>query len=283
MMATFYDARSTVAAELDALMASNRFGEWLSPTDYPVYDPVIDDDVWENRFLNGLREHARTQLADQGDGNHFAFLGEMEVTPELIEQLRTERYTELADSLAAGPRNLRVLVTHHGSRGLGAHVFKRGQIAAEKHVARVAEAIPEAAAWLDFDSDAGRDYWDALQYVGRWTRANHRAIHRRFLERIGASSIAEAGNAHNFVWKRGDTFYHGKGATPAWKDEQGRSLLGLIPLNMAEPILLVLGSDNSEFLSFAPHGAGRNLSRTAGKPDKISSIETTAHETRASI
>jgi hypothetical protein len=34
-------------------------------------------------------------------------------------------------------------------------------------------------------------------------------------------------------------------------------------LNMAEPILLVLGSDNADFLSFAPHGAGRNLSRTA--------------------
>ncbi len=27
-----------------------------------------------------------------------------------------------------------------------------------------------------------------------------------------------------------------KGATPAWKDDEGRPLLGLIPLNMAEPI-----------------------------------------------
>ena len=32
---------------------------------------------------------------------------------------------------------------------------------------------------------------------------------------------------------------------------------------MAEPILIVLGADNADFLSFAPHGAGRNLSRTA--------------------
>ena len=263
MMATFYDACSTVAAELDALVASTRFGAGHRPLDDLVYDAVLDEDVWENRFLNGLRDHARNQLADQGDGNHFAFLGEMDVTPEFLTQLRNAGYIELADLLAAGPQNLRVLVTHHGSRGLGAHVFKRGQIAAEKHVARVADGIPEAAAWLDFDSDAGRDYWEALQYVSRWTRENHRAIHRRFLERIGAASIAQVGNEHNFVWKRGETFYHGKGTTPAWKDEQGRPLLGLIPLNMAEPILLVLGSDNAEFLSFAPHGAGRNLSRTA--------------------
>ena len=32
---------------------------------------------------------------------------------------------------------------------------------------------------------------------------------------------------------------------------------------MAREILLVLGGDNEQFLSFAPHGAGRNLSRTA--------------------
>jgi RNA-splicing ligase RtcB len=32
---------------------------------------------------------------------------------------------------------------------------------------------------------------------------------------------------------------------------------------MAAPILVTLGRDNREFLSFAPHGAGRNQSRTA--------------------
>lgn len=32
---------------------------------------------------------------------------------------------------------------------------------------------------------------------------------------------------------------------------------------MAAPILLVLGADQAEFLSFAPHGAGRNFSRSA--------------------
>jgi RNA-splicing ligase RtcB len=32
---------------------------------------------------------------------------------------------------------------------------------------------------------------------------------------------------------------------------------------MAHEILLVLGGDNADFLSFAPHGAGRNRSRSA--------------------
>ncbi|WP_193211504.1 RtcB family protein [Luteolibacter marinus] len=262
MFASFYEERSSVAKELDALMSSTRFGPMHRHLDDLIHDPVLDEDVWQNRFLSGLRDHARTQIADQGDGNHFAYLGEVAVDDAMLAMLRLTGHAELAAGLSPRKR-YRVLVTHHGSRSLGAHVYKRGQIAAEKHVARTARHIPAAAAWLDARSDTGRDYWHALQYVARWTKANHRAIHRRFLERIGGRSFAEVGNEHNFVWQRGDTWYHGKGATPAWKDGDGRPQLGLIPLNMAEPVLLVLGGDREEFLSFAPHGAGRNLSRTA--------------------
>lgn len=276
MFATFYEERSSVAKELDALMSSTRFGPEHRHLDELVHDPVLDENIWQNRFLTGLHARARTQIADQGDGNHFAFMGEVDVDEAMLAMLRLTGHADLAASFTLPPegsRRYRVLVTHHGSRSLGAHVFKRGQIAAEKHVARVAQHIPAAAAWLDASSDTGRDYWHALQYVARWTKANHRAIHRRFLERIGSHSVAEVGNEHNFVWQRGDTYFHGKGATPAWKDDAGRPQLGLIPLNMAEPVLLVLGGDREEFLSFAPHGAGRNLSRTALRrqfPDEAS-------------
>jgi len=262
LFASFYESGGSVSAELDALMAVTRFGAGSRPPDQRVDDPVHDENVWTNPFLTGLRERTRFYMADQGDGNHFAFLGEMEITPDLTSALCLAGHTVLAEQLTPG-KTFRVLVTHHGSRGLGAHVYKRGQIAALKHTAKEAAGVPEAAAWLDIRKDYGPAYWEALQYVSRWTKANHRAIHRRFLEKIGAVSQAEIGNEHNFVWQRGDTFLHGKGATPAWKDAEGRPLLGLIPLNMAEPVLLVLGADNPDFLSFAPHGAGRNLSRTA--------------------
>ncbi|GAA5480998.1 RtcB family protein [Haloferula sargassicola] len=271
MFATFYDERSSVAKELDALTAATRFGAGHRHLDDLVFDPVLDEPVWQNRFLSGMRDRAHAHLADQGDGNHFAYLGEVEVTAETRAVLRIAGHAGLAAALE--PKRYRALVTHHGSRGLGAHVFKRGQAAALKHTARAGSRIPEAAAWLDASSPEGIEYWDALQYVARWTKANHRAIHRRFLERIGGAAVAEVGNEHNFVWRRGDHFLHGKGATPAWRDEQGRPQLGLIPLNMAEPVLLVLGADNEDFLSFAPHGAGRNLSRTALRrqfPDEAS-------------
>lgn len=272
MYATFYRERCEVKRELDALATSTRFGPGGRHFDDLVHHAVMDEEVWHNRFLLGLQERARTQIADQGDGNHFAYIGEVTLEASQVEVLRKAGYGEIADDLQgagaegeSGPVNYRVLVTHHGSRGLGAHVYKRGQIAALKHTEKVAEHVPKAAAWLDAQSELGVEYWDALQYVARWTKANHQAIHARFLQRIGAEAVTAFGNEHNFVWKRGDMFMHGKGATPAWTDEQGRALLGLVPLNMAEPILMVLGKDNDEFLSFAPHGAGRNVSRTAIK------------------
>ena len=56
----------------------------------------------------------------------------------------------------------------------------------------------------------------------------------------------------------------GKGATPNWSgfsdDDDGRTI---VPLNMAEPILVLKHKDNRDALGFAPHGAGRNVGRKA--------------------
>jgi RNA-splicing ligase RtcB len=262
MHATFFTCTKGTSALLDDLMASTRFGAGGRPTDDLVAHPVTDEPVWDNPFLQGLERFAVVHMADQGDGNHFAFIGKVRFDEAAITALETAGHADLAATLKQQPESL-VLVTHHGSRGLGAAVYARGQKAAVKHTQSVATQIPDAAAWLDYTTPTGEAYWEALQYVARWTKANHESIHQRFIQRAGGQVIAAFGNEHNFVWKRGDLFLHGKGATPAWKDETGRPLLGLIPLNMASPILMVLGGDNEEFLSFAPHGAGRNQSRSA--------------------
>ncbi len=259
LFATFYKPQTDISSELDALTTSTRFGPGGRHLNDLVDHPVIHEDVWENRFLKGLQDRARIHIADQGDGNHFAFIGEIEITHQLRQQLDQAGHSLFEKTTG----KLRALITHHGSRSLGSHVYKRGQDAARKQTSKIADQIPDATQWIDAKSPEGIQYWEALQYISRWTRANHEAIHHRFLDHIGAQPIEAFGNEHNFVWKRGDLFYHGKGATPAWKDPQGRPLLGLIPLNMAAPILLVLGNDNPNYLSFAPHGAGRNLSRTA--------------------
>ena len=82
-------------------------------------------------------------------------------------------------------------------------------------------------------------------------------------------NIEEFFKNHNFVFKEGDLFYHAKGATPL-KASFMPDVTGprLIPLNMSEPVLIVEGEATENNLGFAPHGAGRNLSRTKHRKSK---------------
>jgi len=91
-------------------------------------------------------------------------------------------------------------------------------------------------------------------------------------------------NEHNFVFRDGDEFYHGKGATPLDDKFVPDSYQGLrlVPLNMAQPVLVVRGDTTDSNLGFAPHGAGRNLSRSEHKRRNAdrTSEEIFADETR---
>lgn len=265
MCASFFDSKDTISALMGALKKSTFFGPFPAPAGHESPSPVLLENVWSNPFLKGLEPDALRYLGTQGDGNHFSYLGEIDVSRQLVEHLGRIGHDRLSKELSAHRgRRLWTLVTHHGSRNFGAKVYKRGIVAAEIHTEKVAEGVPRNAAWIDLDTQEGRDYWAALEYVGRWTTENHETIHRKFLGAIGAGRVSTISNHHNAVWRREEGVYHGKGATPAWKSG-GIPQLGIIPLNMGREILLVEGRDNLEFLSFAPHGAGRNKSRRATK------------------
>ena len=195
----------------------------------------------ENPFLNtnAMLEVAQTHMGTQGDGNHFLFVGRSRKTGRTA------------------------LVTHHGSRGPGAKLYKGGMEVAEQYRRALSPATLKQNAWIPADTDDGRAYWDALHLIRRWTKANHNGLHQAVVERAKATLSDRFWNEHNFVFERDGLFYHGKGATPAW-DAYAADATGLtlIPLNMAEPILVVKGRDAAHGLGFSPHGAGRNFSRT---------------------
>lgn len=263
MYATIFEAGTATSTVMDAVQAVTRFGPGGRKPEDRIADPITDEiETTRNPFLKGLEGPAKAQLCDQGDGNHFTFFGSLTVSPALTDALRKNGQAALADAIGARPR-VDVLVTHHGSRELGAQVYKRGMLAAQGHTQAVSPDTPLHQAWIDPASEQGVAYWEALQYVARWTKRNHQLVHERTLARLGLTPLTAFGNEHNFVWKRGDLFAHGKGATPAWTDDDGHPLLGLIPLNMAAPVLLTLGRDKAEYASFSPHGAGRNKSRSA--------------------
>jgi len=194
----------------------------------------------DNQFLQGLEDIAKMDMATQGDGNHFFYVGTLLSTGEAV------------------------IVTHHGSRRPGALLYKLGMNAAEKFRRKISPDTLKGNAWIPMDTQEGADYWEALQIIRQWTKQNHFGIHDTVMKELGVEASDRFWNEHNFVFERDGFYYHGKGATPAWQgfaDDPDVHPEVLIPLNMAEPILIVRGNDAAHGLGFAPHGAGRNYSR----------------------
>lgn len=229
-------------ALLDAVQKVTHFGPTNRETDVPL-PAKIGEAIEDDRFLRDHGDLARRHFATQGDGNHFAYVGESKATGETV------------------------LVTHHGSRGLGARLYSAGMKLADRYRRELSPETQKQNAWIPADSADGEAYWDALQIVREWTKANHFAIHDLTSQLVSQKPSDRFWNEHNFVFRKPDgLFYHAKGATPAfdnWADDA--TDLTIIPLNMAEPVLIVRGRDAGHGLGFSPHGAGRNTSRTAHK------------------
>lgn len=232
------------APVLEAVQAVTHFGAGGREPNARLQPPLeLLERFWANPFLKDLGMAATAHFGTQGDGNHFAYVGRLKSSGETA------------------------LVTHHGSRAPGAKLFKRGMEAAEAHRLRLSPETLPVNAWIPADTEEGDAYWEALQVVRAWTKANHEAIHDLAAEKAGAKRVCRFWNEHNFVFRRSDgLFAHAKGATPAfdgWAEDATE--LTLIPLNMAQPILIARGLNAPHALGFSPHGAGRNFSRSEHK------------------
>lgn len=234
---------------LDLAHKSTHFG--YVTNDNKMVDYKLSEDILErmknNEFLSDEKSIrlAKTHLGTQGDGNHFLFVGSSENTKDIM------------------------MVTHHGSRGLGANLYKKGMLVAEKFRKKISPKTIKRNSWIPYNTKEGKDYWEALQIIRDWTKLNHKVIHDKVINDLNLKYDALTfWNEHNFVFKdEKDNFYHAKGATPLIDKFVPDSYNGLriIPLNMSEPVLIVKGEYNETNLGFAPHGAGRNISRSAHK------------------
>ncbi|AXT61419.1 RtcB family protein [Aquimarina sp. AD10] len=238
---------------LDAAHSITHFGPGGRSRENQFRFPMdLLEEIESNYFLNDQKciSAARSHLGTQGDGNHFLFVGTSKKTGNTM------------------------MVTHHGSRGFGANLYSKGMKIAERFRKELSPDTLKQNAWIPFDTDEGHQYWDALQIIRKWTKKNHEVIHDATLEKLSIDKENRFWNEHNFVFKDGDLFYHAKGATPLDKkfmpDITGPRL---IPLNMSEPVLIVEGETTNSNLGFAPHGAGRNVSRTQHRKSKTGTLQ----------
>lgn len=234
-----------------ALLDRTYFGAGVGNDQHPDHE-VLEDTAWrETRLLRNLRGTASRQLGTSGTGNHFVEWGVLTLT-EPDQSLGLERGDYLA------------LLSHSGSRGVGFKIANTYSQLAMQMQPNLDKSVRHLA-WLPLDSEAGQEYWNAMELAGRFASANHAIIHRAVARKAGLEEAAAVENHHNFAWRETvltpagtekEVIVHRKGATPA-----GPGVLGVIPGSMGDPGYVVRGRGVPQSLSSASHGAGRAMSR----------------------
>ena len=216
------------------------------------FDREADHEVMDNKafyelpLLKNLHGRAWKQLGSSGSGNHFVEFG----TVEIVEK---------DEVLGLDAGNYVGLLSHSGSRGLGANVANH-----YTKIAKQKRRLPGEAsnlAWLNLDEEEGIEYWIAMNLAGDYASACHHIIHTKIAKQLGKKPMTMVENHHNFAWKDKwegkDVIVHRKGATPAGKD-----VLGIIPGSMTAPGFIIKGKGENASVNSASHGAGRKMSRT---------------------
>jgi tRNA-splicing ligase RtcB len=163
----------------DAIEGGTRFG--IGSTHEKPQDHAVMDQDWSiTRITREKKDLAWSQLGTSGSGNHFVDVGVLSLL---------ERDEDLG--LDAG--QYVAVMSHSGSRGPGAAVchtysgIARGQLPAKY------EDLAYLS-WLSLDSEAGQEYWAAMNLMGDYAAANHDVIHRLVTKLLGARILAAVEN-----------------------------------------------------------------------------------------
>lgn len=233
-------SKINISQVMDRIQRELSFG--MGRSNRERVDASILDEINEcaNTFQKGLIDLARNQLGTIGSGNHYVDLFE--------------------DS-----KGFVWIGVHFGSRGFG---HKTASWALERmNVTDQGMMAPPVL--IPLKSELGQLYLDGMERAGRYAYAGREWVIWKVLCILGASSLYEVHNHHNFAWFESHSgrnlLVHRKGATPAFPGQRGfvGSTMGDFSV-----ILEGIASQNSGDALFSTvHGAGRVISRTkaAGK------------------
>ncbi|MTD47001.1 RtcB family protein [Conexibacter sp. W3-3-2] len=241
------DVRADVPRLMDEVAARVSFGMGRKndePVDHPVLDQILHADFRPQRKLV---QSARNQLGTVGAGNHYV-------------------------DLFAGDDGHVWVGVHFGSRGFG-HKTASGFLSMAQggrfdERGRDGE-MDSPPVLFHVDSEIGQSYIAAMELAGAYAYAGRDVVVDKVLEILGARSLHEVHNHHNYAWREEhhgvDCWVVRKGCTPAFPGQEG-----FVGASMGEDAVILRGTDaaaGAGLLHSTVHGAGRVMSRTqaAGK------------------
>lgn len=187
-----------------------------------------------------LADLAESQLGTVGAGNHYVDI-----------------YADQNNDLWIG--------IHFGSRGFG-HKIANGFISMAQGGSfddKAIDTIDAEPLLLHKDSLMGETYMQALALAGDYAYAGRGYVGRKVLEILGANSVEEIHNHHNFAWQEShfgeNLLVIRKGSTPNSPNQ--KSFVGGTMHDSGYIIKGVDSIENRESLYSTIHGAGRVLGR----------------------
>ena len=207
--------------------------------DHAVLDRIRHADFAPQRKFAQLAE---SQLGTVGAGNHYVNLMEDE-------------------------QGLVWVGVHFGSRGFG-HRTASGFLALAQGLAFEGKAsdgeMDSPPVLFESDSELGEAYVAAMELAGEYAFAGRDVVVAKVLEILGAESVHEVHNHHNFAWREEHferTYWViRKGCTPAWPGQEG-----FVGGSMGDESVILEGvasDEATESLYSTVHGAGRVMSRS---------------------
>lgn len=140
------------------------------------------------------------------------------------------------------------LTIHSGSRYFGQEVYNYHQnIAGRQNPYKIKE-------WSYLTGAEAKDYLDDMKLAAKYSQVNRRIIADEIIKRMGWKEKSSFESIHNYISNDGIIR---KGAISA---KDGEKII--IPLNMRDGVILATGKGNGDWNMSAPHGAGRQYSRS---------------------
>jgi len=238
------DARAGITKIIDDIASTISFGMGRKNVERVDHE-LFDDPAWSIVKPLNLRDKAAAQLGTVGSGNHYV-----------------DVFTDEQDRVWVG--------VHFGSRGFG-HGIATWALKA----GGARDGMDVAPLVLSSTSDLGAEYIAAMHLAGRYAYAGRDWVCDRVVRILGARTLEEVHNHHNFAWKERhggqDVWVVRKGATPAFPGQRG-----FVGGSMGDDAVILEGVDptgnpmaaavNQEAALFSTvHGAGRVMSRNAAR------------------
>ena len=219
-------------------------------------DVELEEKTRETCGIIGINPHRPIQsMGTLGGGNHFIEVGRDEVGDLW-------------------------LTIHSGSRNFGLQIATYYQNLAKKELSRpridLSSVPPEEreayrlSAGKEYEDikkgmeflcgDSAKDYFRAMSVAQEYALANRAAMGSKILDCLKCDTEEEVISVHNYI-DFNDRIIR-KGAISA---HQGESVV--IPWNMRDGLIIGRGRGNADWNNSAPHGAGRQMSRTRAREE----------------